>query len=496
NGGAYSLHIARNRGEHPLKQAKIPVALPHNAYSVVSAADDEVVLHVNHGKDSYGNLYVSDKNLDNFVLSLRNNKRDSRGHSDVLRVSSIPSILLANQISPSPYDPEQATVTKISFNRGGDWQPIPAPARDSAGNYVQCGRGNGNEGCTLNLFGPNEMETYGRLVSPRKSPGILFATGTVGTEAENSLEYSKVGTYVSRDAGLSWSHVFPFSTAGTASSHGSILLAADNLKDTNTFYFSWSSGTKWSNCSFDGVRSIHALGNGSDPIFMVRGEKNVGGVAVGVVAVVDFKNVHERECSTDDFENWTARTDRSDCIMGATRSFTRRKPESMCLVARSTEEQNTMTPCGCSIYDYECDYCHEKAKGSAVCVEVCAVDVNPPEDCDGTYPVTRGYRLIAGTDCDVEKGLDMRPEQIACPKKGVTPAWVTILLVMLAIFCTIIFFVAAFALFRRNERFNRFVMLATSHLPKRMVDPFRSVEFVRIDQEEETRSGLLLNDDE
>jgi len=289
-----TLHIARQKGDERFFESKIPFSLPQQGYSIVAADDDEVILHVNHGKDMYGNLYVSNANLTDFVLSLRDNKRNSIGYVDVLRVPHLHSVFIANQISPSPYDREDATITKISWNRGGDWKPLKPPALDYNGRPFVCTASTSTGECTLNLFGPTEQEIYGRLRSYWNAIGIVLGTGSVGNEIENSLDPSAIGTFLSRDAGSTWSHILPFSTTYSISNHGTMLVAFDNMKATDTLYYSTTSGKSWNNCTLDSslrVYSIESLMNGTGQHFLVRGERTSSGIPYGSVLSLDLSGV-------------------------------------------------------------------------------------------------------------------------------------------------------------------------------------------------------------
>jgi len=108
-----------------------------------------------------------------------------------------------------------------------------------------------------------------------------------------------------------------------------------------------------------------------------------------------------------------------ECVMGRKRTFHRRKADAACFVPEGKDNEGIESICPCTFEDYECDYCFETRPGSNICVEKKDCDREEiPSECSGTYPVSKGYRLVPGTVCDVSSGLNMLPDQVKCPKTG------------------------------------------------------------------------------
>jgi len=154
-----------------------------------------------------------------------------------------------------------------------------------------------------------------------------------------------------------------------------------------------------------------------DETFVLYGTRNNQGVLVHL----DFSQLHERICDDSDYEYWIPKGEnRSPCIQGESLVYKRRKANAECFNPNGlTLVQSSR--CGCTTSDYQCDYCFEKGPtfpNSTLfsCINKCnSVGVEVPENCVGSYNVTRGYRLVAGTKCDFESGLDLRHKTLPCP---------------------------------------------------------------------------------
>merc|ERR1712023_80811 len=103
--------------------------------------------------------------------------------------------------------------TKISVDQGSEWFTIPPPAN------VPCSE----EHCSLHLFG-NTQSAYGRVYSQQTAVGLVLATGNVG-EFQQSRE-DALGTFFSRDAGMTWSMIKYGEHAYEMGDHGALMVMA------------------------------------------------------------------------------------------------------------------------------------------------------------------------------------------------------------------------------------------------------------------------------
>ncbi len=72
--------------------------------------------------------------------------------------------------------------TRITFNGGGHWAPIPAPTHFQ---HTKCDRCSGRANCRLHLHGSSSW-FFGAIQFPsvyghKSAPGLLMASGNTGT---------------------------------------------------------------------------------------------------------------------------------------------------------------------------------------------------------------------------------------------------------------------------------------------------------------------------
>jgi len=118
--------------------------------------------------------------------------------------------------------------------------------------------------------------------------------------------------------------------------------------------------------------------------------------------------------------------------------------------------------------------------------------------------MSRGYRLVTDTECDVQKGLNLLPLAVKCasvtPSGGISVtnrtgnsspvgAIVAVVVVLGLIACLIglIFYI------RKNQKFRSALY---AHLPDRFKDSFGNVQFKRLSFEEEEASAVLADENE
>lgn len=139
----------------------------------------------------------------------------------------------------------------------------------------------------------------------------------------------------------------------------------------------------------------------------------------------DFSPSFSRTCTSNDFEQWKLSSgysggSESDCVLGQSITFERRKQEEICLVGRSWQRSQVVKRCACTHDDYLCDECYDRTAhqdGSTRCVlrNGCAPPTRP-DDCPTGYVwnKTQGYLAIGGNQCDASKGVDLLPTVEEC----------------------------------------------------------------------------------
>jgi len=267
--------------------------------------------------------------------------------------------------------------------------------------------------------------------------GLMIGLGNEGTH----LSAGPIDTYVSRDAGLTWelakkgSHIYEYGD------HGGLIVMAKNLEDTNEIVFSWNEGDTWHPCHFSNnpVR-IYNIMSGAGPSYG-SSEQFVGYGKRGTSDILlhfDFSDLHERKCvgsafpdtPGSDYELWIPgrRTALGECILGRHMGYVRRKPSAQCLNGAFFNRGNIKTLCPCTRDDFTCEYCYEVPDTEIdtpqeMCIfsEACRAygldPTAPPENCNGSYTVSSGYRLVVGDECVINPTANapFLPTTVACP---------------------------------------------------------------------------------
>ena len=235
---------------YSLSPIEIPIQrLMEHSYTILDS-EHSVLLHINHhaGDNThygYGNIYVSDSTGIRYTNSLQGNIKSIHGQCDFEKVHGVEGVYLANIYDKSalkslkstnanafPYqhtggkkgseywngatdmnsalnsdDVKKRSIndykkTVISFDKGGIWQPLTPPYKDSNGKRIIC---ESDEGCALHLHSISSNFNFGPMFTTANSLGLILGTGNVGPYLSNRLD--EVNTYLSRDAGLTWFEV-------------------------------------------------------------------------------------------------------------------------------------------------------------------------------------------------------------------------------------------------------------------------------------------------
>lgn len=508
--GPLKLYFAKKLGEEPLKMAQIPLDVEEKRYTILDITEDAEALSVEHEDPTWGNIYFSDSSTNQFVLSLLKSTRDVYGHVDFTKVENLKGIYIANYFKDIFAIRNGDTRSLITFNNGGEWTPLKAPQADSTGNPIDCvGE------CNLHLYGDHKLTAngnedlgmYGPLHSKNNAIGLLMGTGNVG----KYLDASVVNTYFSHNAGQTWAEVRKGSHIYEFGDHGGIIVMARNKEDTDRLLYSWNMGIAWKECRFTNNSRFQVLDIVSEPnntaqTFVLHGTRKQNGRDIGVLVHLNFNGFHQRACNDTDYEQWSPfDMAGSNCFLGQKTIYTRRKRESECYNPVTYEPKKSNGVCECAQQDYECDYCYEPYLGDGfTCLYTCGNGtdvVSPPENCQGYYDVSRGYRKVEGTMC--QGGLDLNPERVACPQpphtpstgdKGLSSAEIAVIVVLVITFMSVLL-IGCVLLVTKNDRVRGLVLSGYGRLPSSIRDPFKGTSFVRIDNLEEEEEDLISRDE-
>ncbi|KAI9364921.1 hypothetical protein DFJ73DRAFT_956149 [Zopfochytrium polystomum] len=401
--------------------AKFPpnMKLEKNAFTLLESNSGGVYLDVAQSQmflREYGALFKSNSNGTFYSRILAHTNRNERGVVDFDKMKGIPGILLANEVTnvkEMMIGGIKKVQTKISFDDGAHWSLIKAPAKDSDGNTIQC-----TGDCSLNLYNKYSEYGYGRA-SPhtsRAAAGIMLAVGSVGTSLAG---YNDCNTYLTKDAGLSWTEVHRDAHKWAVGDHGGLIVLVNDEKATDVLNWSSDYGVTWNPFVFSN-QAVRVLTVTTEPAstslkFIITGTrpKSTDRTIETVLISIDFSAVLPRACDKPkggkDLVEWSPVGDggKDRCFLGQEIGFWRKKDDAHCYIGREFEEDfGTLDPCPCTEKDFECDYNFFLDPSTGKC-QLYGADPEQPTSCKAgdTYKGHSGYRKIAISKC--KGGVDL-----------------------------------------------------------------------------------------
>lgn len=123
---------------------------------------------------------------------------------------------------------------------GSSWAPVRAPLVDSEGRRVSCNPADTDE-CSLHLHSVTTPHNFGRIFSS-PAPGFVMGVGSIG---EYLLSYEDSDTFLSTDAGVTWSMVRTDAHKYEFGDQGSILVVVNDEEGVDTVRYSTDLGRNW-----------------------------------------------------------------------------------------------------------------------------------------------------------------------------------------------------------------------------------------------------------
>jgi hypothetical protein len=314
---------------------------------------------VSQGK-AHGALYKSNDNGTFYHISLDNTNGNSMGYVDFEKMQGVDGIILANQVINADElvggarDVTKQVRTMISWDDGGQWQPLSPP------NKFDC---NGSKVCTLNLHSRTDIHGPGAIFTAGGVPGLAMGVGNVGPSL---LPYDQSDTFLTRDAGHTWIKVQEGEHLYEFGDQGSLLVLINDEGPTNELLYSWDQGDTWHGYLF-ADEPIRVFTLTTDPLsstlkFVIMGHSREA-MRSPVIIVVDFAGTEVAQCNfderndiTSDFEKWIAKDDDGDdaCLLGKKTAYWRRKKDRICKVGNRFKAPQIMQDnCQCRDIDYE-----------------------------------------------------------------------------------------------------------------------------------------------
>ncbi|KZT00997.1 Oligoxyloglucan reducing end-specific cellobiohydrolase [Laetiporus sulphureus 93-53] len=404
--------------------------LRENGYTIVESTTHSLAVDVMlQDQTTIGTLFVSNSNGTFFVESLKDTNRNEMGYVDFEDLYGIEGVGMANVVANAEeVEGRGATKqlqTKITFDDGRSWSRLTPPSEDSEGRGIWCNPNNAD--CSLHLHSVTVPHNFGRVFSS-PAPGFVMGVGSIGAYLK---PYDECDTFLSTDAGVTWTMVRMGAHKYEFGDQGSIMVVVDDEDATDSVSYSSDLGRTWRTLNF-GVklraRILTTVPDSTSQKFMLVGQvaKDDAQSNQGRYAVVflDFLPMRSRKCGEDDYERWYARSLTHECLMGHKQWYKRRKPDADCYVGEKfADPVEHEEDCPCTDEDYECDY--NFVREGNVCVPVgpepIPAGVCPPDQQDQTYRGSSGYRLIPGNTCDRSRGV-RKDDPVEKPCSNAQPA--------------------------------------------------------------------------
>ncbi|KAJ2041482.1 vacuolar protein sorting/targeting protein PEP1 [Coemansia sp. S155-1] len=417
----------------------LPPGTEEDAYTILESTQHSVLVDILTSKTrAVGSLFRSNSNGTYYTQSLEHTHRSKDGLVDVERVHGVEGVIIANQVSNwdqvgkgSIFHRERIELrSRISFDDGAHWRYLRAPEKDIDGKALGCSADGWHTGeCALHLHSVTSTRAPGRIFGSASSAGVVLAVGSVGSKM---LGWRECDTFLSRDAGVSWSMVHRDAHHVQIADSGAVLVLANDEAPTDSVTYSLDSGRTWAQAALPGKVRVTALfidDDGLSPVVLAVGTAREGDHNhEQVIVALDFSHSYKAKCGVDpsdpkpsrDMEEFALRSDDkgNDCVMGHQSRYVRRKPDAPCHLSLDRVLVPRRTDCKCSKDDFECDYNYALNKDDKC--ELVGTVVVPRGQClnkDDHFMASSGYRHIPGNTCLRDSGLVLdKPVDTPCPR--------------------------------------------------------------------------------
>ncbi|XP_059410587.1 VPS10 domain-containing receptor SorCS1 isoform X2 [Carassius carassius] len=378
----------------PMKLPKY--TLPKDLH-VISTDENRVVAAVQewNQNDTY-NLYVSEAGGIYYTLALENvmSSMGPEGNVmiDLYEVAGIKGMFLANKKL------NNEVKTYITYNKGRDWRLLQAPSADLRGNRIHCML----PYCSLHLHLHVSANPYtsGNIASRESAPGIIVASGSIGTE----LTSSNVSMFITSDAGNTWRQIFDEEYSVLYLDQGGALVAIRHTPlPIRHLWLSFDEGRVWNKYSFtssplfvDGV-----LGEPGEETLIMTIFGHVSHRSEWQLVKIDFRSIFNRRCIESDYVQWDLHDQGERCLMGVKRVYRKLKPIARCVMGKTYSVTMISEPCDCTESDFECDYGFERRADGKCTPAFWFLPSSMSRTCttEHTFLNSTGYRKVVSNNC-------------------------------------------------------------------------------------------------
>ncbi|XP_037620476.1 VPS10 domain-containing receptor SorCS1 isoform X1 [Sebastes umbrosus] len=380
---------------------------------VISTDENRVVAAVQEwNQNETYNLYVSDTSGVYYTLALENvvSSMGPEGNVmvDLYEVAGIKGMFLANKKT------DNQVKTHITYNRGRDWRLLQAPSKDLRGNSIHCVL----PYCSLHLHLHVSANPYtsGNIASRDSAPGIIVASGSIGSE----LTTSNVSVFIASDAGNTWRQIFDEEYAVLYLDQGGALVAIRHTPlPIRHLWLSFDEGRQWSKYSFtntplfvDGV-----LGEPGEETLIMTIFGHVSHRSEWQLVKIDYRSIFNRRCTEADYQTWHLHNQGEPCLMGVKRIYRKLKPTSRCVMGKTYTVSMTSGPCDCTEADFECDYGYERRSDGKCTPAFWFHPSTMSRSCTTgmTFLNSTGYRKVVSNNCTAGVSVEYTARRQQCP---------------------------------------------------------------------------------
>jgi hypothetical protein len=245
-----TLRLDASLDANTFAEAKFPPKffdVHQTAYTVLDSSTHAVFLHVTvnpRPDQEYGSIIKSNSNGTSYVMSLNAVNRNTEGYVDFEKMQGLEGVALANvvvNVDEVNNGAKKKKQTRITHNDGAEWEALRAPAKDSEGKSYSCDVSDVKK-CALHIHGYTERADPREMYSSPTAVGLMLGVGNVGSELGT---FGEANTYMTSDAGLTWTEVKKGSYAWEFGDQGSVIVIVRRGEDTDHVYYSLDSGEKW-----------------------------------------------------------------------------------------------------------------------------------------------------------------------------------------------------------------------------------------------------------
>ncbi|KIX01649.1 uncharacterized protein Z518_09375 [Rhinocladiella mackenziei CBS 650.93] len=428
-----------------------PAEFPRNfhvdhqqAYTVLDSSTHAVFLHVtvNAMPDrEYGAIIKSNSNGTSYVLTLSAVNRDNEGYVDFEKMQGLEGVAMVNIVSnpeETNHGEKKKLKSMITHNDGAEWALIPPPKKDASGNDYKCVKEANKAGpkCSLHIHSYTERADKSATFSSPSAVGLMMAVGNVG-EYLLPKDDESTDTFITRDAGITWTSVKKGSYMWEYGDQGSIIVIIKESQPTRSLFYTLDEGESWREFEFSPnvemqIDAITTVPSDNSRNFLLWGREVGNNARQGIFTVhLDFGGLEERQrkCDldeqnpvNDDYMLWEPKHPMQDsnCLFGHVAQYHRKRADAQCFNGKKIDHlHNIAQNCSCTRQDFECDYNYQ-VQPDGTCQLVPGLQPQDhkqncrdnPDQVEFWYPT--GYRRIPLTTCQGGRELD-KLESRPCP---------------------------------------------------------------------------------